>query len=105
MAKRLIEIDLDDRVYDANEREVLLSVFVGMLRGPTSDGGDKRNRGLKPPWWRDDQHERALFSHLAKWKRGETVDKDSGSHPLVHLAWRALAIAYQETRGKVDPAL
>ena len=44
-----------------------------------------------------------MFSHLSKWKHGDLKDKDSGSHPLVHLAWRALAIAYQETYGKVEP--
>jgi len=31
------------------------------------------------------------------------MDPDSRAHPLVHLAWRALAIAYQETEGRVDP--
>ncbi len=88
----------------ANEQEVVLAVFAEMLKGATSDGGHKRRAGLKPPWWRDRTHEPAIFSHLSKWKHGELIDKDSGKHPLVHLAWRALAIAYQETHGLVDPA-
>jgi hypothetical protein len=74
-----------------------------MLWAATKDGGKKRAAGLKPPWYADDTHEGAIYSHLAKWKRGEKKDADSGSHPLVHLAWRALAIAYQETHGRVDP--
>ena len=89
--------------YDAAEQGVVLRVFRGMLSDVTADGGRKRKSGTKPPWWRDDSHEAAIFSHLNRWKHGESVDPDSGMHPLVHLAWRALAIAYQETCGKVDP--
>ena len=69
-----------------------------MLRSATADGGRKRSAGLKPSWKIDESHEAAIFSHLNKWKHGEQIDPDSGQHPLVHLAWRALAIAYQETR-------
>lgn len=90
--------------YDPTEQEVIERVFLEMLRSVTRDGGRKRAAGLKPPWWRDDSHEAAIFSHLNKWKHGMKEDPDSGVHPLVHLAWRALAIAYIETRGKVDPA-
>lgn len=86
------------------ERESVLRTYHDMLATVTGDGSRKRQAGEKPPWWRDGSHEGAIFSHLTKWKRGEKVDKDSGAHPLVHLAWRALAIAYQETYGKVDPA-
>lgn len=89
--------------YDASEQGLVLEVFNAMLRAATGDGGKKRAAGLKPPWWRDPAHEAAIFSHLDKWKHGERQDKDSGAHPLVHLAWRALAIAYQETYGLVDP--
>jgi len=85
------------------EQTVVLQVFTEMLRAATGDGGRKRAAGTKPPWWRDVSHEPAIFSHLNKWKHGERVDHDSGVHPLVHLAWRALAVAYQETRGMVDP--
>jgi hypothetical protein len=87
----------------ANEREVVLKVFGKLLSAATGDGSKKRQAGLKPPWWRDESHEAAIFSHLNKWKHGELFDKDSGVHPLVHLAWRALAIAYQETYGLNDP--
>jgi dATP/dGTP diphosphohydrolase len=90
--------------YDATEQDVLMRVFAALLRLPTKDGGQKRARAEKPPWWRDDSHEAAIFSHLNKWKHGEKVDPDSGVHPLVHLAWRALAIAYQETFGQIEPA-
>jgi len=90
--------------YDASEQGLVNEVFKALLASATGDGGKKRAAGLKPPWWRDPAHEAAIFSHLNKWKHGERVDPDSGAHTLVHLAWRALAIAYQETYGKVDPA-
>lgn len=89
--------------YDATEQDVVVKTFAWMLWQVTKDGGNKRAAGVKPPWWRDETHEPAIFSHLNKWKHGEKFDKDSGAHPLVHLAWRALAIAYQETCGQVDP--
>jgi hypothetical protein len=89
--------------YDPREQEIVLSVFVRLLRDATADGGKKRAQGTKPPWFVDPAHEAAIFSHFNKWKHGERIDPDSGSHPLVHLAWRALAIAYQETYGKVPP--
>ena len=81
----------------------MLETFKAMLSLATGDGSRKRQAGEKPPWWRDETHEAAMFSHLNKWKHGEKRDKDSYAHPLVHLAWRALAIAYQETHGQVDP--
>lgn len=86
------------------ERELVIEEFTKLLWLATGDGSKKRQAGEKPPWWRDESHEAAIFSHLNKWKHGEMKDKDSGAHPLVHLAWRALAIAYQETYGKVNPA-
>jgi len=89
--------------YDKSEQDLVMDVFDAMLRQVTKDGGRKRAAGTKPPWWRDSSHEAAVFSHLDRWKHGETHDPDSGVHPLVHLAWRALAIAYQETYGAVDP--
>jgi hypothetical protein len=92
-----------DLAVPPTEQEVVLRVFREMLRAATSDGGRKRAMGAKPPWWRDPTHEPAIFSHLCAWKHGVQKDHDSGAHPLVHLAWRALAIAYQETYGRVDP--
>ena len=89
--------------YDSSEQDVIALVFSEMLRSVTKDGGRKRARGEKTPWWRDGAHEAAVFSHLSKWKHGVRTDPDSGVHPLVHLAWRALAIAYQETYGLNDP--
>ena len=95
---------VDTPGYDPSEQDVLSRVFTDMLRGVTKDGGTKRARGEKPGWYADPSHEAAIYSHLNKWKHGEVVDADSGAHPLIHLAWRALAIAYQETYGKRDPA-
>ena len=94
---------MESKTYDSSEQTILLTVFTDMLRDVTKDGGRKRARGEKPPWYIDTSHEKAIFSHLNKWKHGVTVDSDSGTHPLVHLAWRALAIAYQEIFGAVEP--
>lgn len=80
-----------------SEGDDLLSRFLEELDKPTSDGAQKRSTGEKPPWYQDASHEAAIFSHLTKWKRGELVDPDSGAHPLVHAAWRCLAIACKET--------
>lgn len=92
-------MDLKDTKADelANERDDVLHRFMEELRVPTGDGSHKRASAGKPPWYTDPSHEAAMFSHLTNWKRGEVVDPDSGSHPLVHLAWRALAIACKET--------
>lgn len=79
------------------EQAEILVIFTDMLRAVTADGGSKRAAGLKPSWKIDPSHEAAIFSHLNKWKHGETIDPDSGVHTLIHLAWRALAIAWQET--------
>lgn len=89
--------------YDPSEQTLVLDTFRSMLASCTADGGRKRAAGQKPPWWVDPSHEAAVFSHLAKWKRGERRDPDSGAHPLCHAAWRLLAIAYQETTGNADP--
>jgi hypothetical protein len=85
------------------ERELLLAEFTKMLELPTGDGSKKRRSGKKDPWWHDQSHERSVFSHIARWKRSEVLDPDSGAHPLVHAAWRCLALAYQETHGRVPP--
>lgn len=81
----------------AQEREDVLNRFADELRKATGDGSVKRQAGTKPPWYADDSHEAAILSHLTKWKRGERFDADSGAHPLVHAAWRCLAIACRET--------
>lgn len=81
----------------AAERQDVLDRFADELSKATGDGSKKRQSGEKPPWYDDPSHEAAMFSHLNKWKHGETIDPDSGAHPLVHLAWRALAIACSES--------
>ena len=81
----------------AKERADVLARFNEELAKATGDGSRKRQSGEKPPWYQDDAHEGAIFSHLTKWKRGELVDPDSGAHPLVHAAWRCLAIACRES--------
>jgi hypothetical protein len=78
------------------EARDLIARFMAELSKATGDGQVKRRLG-KPPWYADDAHEAAIFSHLTKWKRGEKADRDSGAHPLVHAAWRCLAIACRES--------
>ena len=91
-------------VVSTQEQKAVIDEFVKLLVSATADGGRKRAAGTKPPWWRDPAHRAAIFSHLNKYEHGERRDPDSGVHPYVHLAWRALAIAYQETHGQVNPA-
>ena len=88
---------LEDPDEWSDERTDVLARFTAELAKATGDGSKKRQAGTKPPWYEDDAHEAAIFSHLMKWKRGELIDPDSGAHPLVHLAWRALAIACRES--------
>lgn len=80
-----------------SEPDDLIVRFVEELWKATGDGQAKRAQGLKLPWYVDDSHEAAIFSHLARWKRGELEDPDSLAHPLVHVAWRALALALIES--------
>jgi len=87
----------------AAERADVLSRFNAELSKATGDGSKKRQSGEKPSWAVDPSHEAAIFSHLMKWKKGETTDPDSGAHPLVHAAWRCLAIACQETGNIPEP--
>lgn len=87
-----------EETYDNSEQYEVVGRFSQMLWEATRDGGKKRAAGTKPSWKVDPSHEKAIFSHLAKWKKGELVDADSGSHPLVHCAWRCLAVAYQEMK-------
>jgi hypothetical protein len=82
--------------YDPSEQDEVLETFTELLRAVTQDGGRKRAKGDKVSWKVDPGHEAGLFSHLAKWKAGKLIDEDSGTHPLVHAAWRCLAIAYQD---------
>lgn len=82
--------------WSASEPDEIIAEFARMLRAATGDGAAKRQAGTKPSWKVDNSHEGAIFSHLTKWKRGEKHDADSGAHPLVHAAWRCLAIAWQE---------
>lgn len=78
------------------EQHEILGAFLDMLSVPTGDGGVKRAAGSKPFWKVDPGHEAAFDRHYTKWCLGERYDPDSGAHHLTHLAWRALAIAYQE---------
>lgn len=73
--------------------------FAGLLRAGTADGANKRRAGSKPSWKVDPEHPVKLGNHLRRWEAGDLVDADSGAHPLIHAAWRCLAIAWQDTHG------
>lgn len=85
--------------YDPAEQGYLLEAFLDLLRGPTQDGGRKRELGTKVPWTEDPGHEEAMYRHLRRFEAGETEDEDSGADPLTHIAWRALALAHQRKHG------
>ena len=78
------------------EQNEILGTFLDLLAGPTGDGAGKRAAGLKPLWKVDGSHAAAAERHWIRWQEGERVDGDSGCHPLQHVAWRLLALAYQE---------
>lgn len=78
------------------ETDHILDVFQQMLAGPTGDGKTKRDAGLKEHWSIDKTHLRKGLGHVQKYLAGENVDPDSGCHPLVHAAWRFIAVAYQD---------
>jgi len=81
------------------ERTTVNLVMAKMLRACTGDGSSKRQKGIKPAWYDDPTHEAAIFSHMRRWKSGEKRDPDSGAHPMTHVGWRSLAIAYMEING------
>jgi hypothetical protein len=81
------------------EPEEIIDEFVRLLRSPTGDGQRKRHAGTKPLWKIDTSHTGAAGRHVGRWAMGEEVDADSGAHPLVHAAWRFLAVAWQEVNG------
>lgn len=79
------------------EREDILRRFIVELSKATKDGSAKRQRGEKPPWYEDESHWKAALRHLDRWNLyGEKHDPCSSAHPLVHAAWRLLAIACRE---------
>lgn len=58
-----------------------------------------------PNTWQglDDGYNRykaAMLRHLVAFEEGETVDAESGLHPLAHVAWNALAMLYLSMRRK-----
>lgn len=79
------------------ERQDVLKRFNDELSKVTSDGSKKRQKGLKKAWWKDDTHFDRAMAHIERYVEGELEDKDSGAHPLIHAAWRLLAIAASET--------
>ena len=94
--RRFLEEQAAAAAYDPDERFEVLGIFCELLRSASVDGGTKRRRGEKPSWKVDQSHRRAIYSHLGRWATGERHDPDSGAHPLIHAAWRCLAVAWQE---------
>jgi hypothetical protein len=80
-----------------HEVDDLMARFTDELWKPTGDGQKKRMSAGKPPWYKDDGHEAAMYRHLDVYEAGERFDPDSGCHPLISVAWRALAIACKQT--------
>lgn len=84
-----------------DEQKEILDEFLLMLAIPTRDGRKKREAGLKPKWDVDDSHWEHYKNHIRAYQDGRLEDPDSGAHPLVHAAWRLLAIAYQQGPRKI----
>lgn len=83
--------------YDPAEQDEIVEAFIALLNNATQDGAVKRMAGKKPGW-KIDAHDDAMLRHLARyWLDPKGTDEDSGAHHLVAVAWRALAIAWQDT--------
>jgi hypothetical protein len=82
--------------YDPAEQTDIIEAFAAMLALPTRDGGRKREKQEKVPWTVDPSHRDAMYRHLKRWETGDIYDEDSGANALVHVAWRALALAHQQ---------
>ena len=83
--------------YDPSEQEEIEKAFLGLLRMATKDGANKRKAGTKVPWKVDPGHREALLRHLGRtFLDPGGVDDDSKAPHWVAIAWRALALAWQE---------
>lgn len=84
--------------YDPSEQDEIEQAFLELLRSATKDGANKRKAGVKVPWKIDNTHRGALERHWARYVLDPNgKDEDSEAHHLVAVAWRALAIAWQDT--------
>ncbi len=87
----------DDRPVDPElEAQDTMRTLSSLMMPVVMDGARKRFAGTKVHWLRDYTHVSALYRHLRRWENGELVDKDSGAHPLIHVAVRALMQAGRE---------
>lgn len=92
------EVPPDAQMLDwsPTEPDEIMRAFVEILKLPTADGAHKRQTAGKVSWKVDEGHRAAMYRHLRRWQEGELVDEDSGAPALAHVAWRALALAWQE---------
>ncbi len=91
----------DDDLYSFNEIEFLDFLEVLQL------GAKKyaRDNWLLPDGKRSSHKEMhdSMFHHLAESFAGVTKDKESGLHPLLHLASRSLMSYCRQVRGIIHP--
>jgi predicted secreted Zn-dependent protease len=86
----------DDDLHDLPQEVIeTFDELACMMIPVLMDGWRKRSAGTKPHW-KQDKHYRSMMRHIYRYNSGELVDKDSGCHPLVHTAVRAMMIAGQE---------
>jgi hypothetical protein len=84
--------------YDPREQLEIEEAFLELLRAATVDGAKKRKAGKKVSWKYDQQHLNAFHRHVGRvYLDPGGVDTDSGASHWVAVAWRALALAWQET--------
>lgn len=71
--------------------------FTKLLRSATLDGATKRRAGQKVPWKVDPSHRDAMLRHFGRYLLDpHGRDNDSGAPHLVAVAWRGLALSWQE---------
>lgn len=84
--------------YDAvTEQAEIEAEFLKLLREATKDGANKRRAGTKVPWKVDPTHKEALLRHFGRLLLDpHGRDSDSGAPHGVAIAWRGLALSWQE---------
>lgn len=72
-----------------------------VLLASASSGHHKPNNWMDPNGSKSSQKDMyaSMFRHLSESATGRREDKDSGLHPLLHLASRALMMYYRDIKG------
>ena len=78
--------------------------FIKVLQQATTSGKYPENNWLEPEGIGTNKKHMhsAMFRHLAESYSGSQVDKESGLHPLLHLACRAMMSYCRQTNNIIN---